>query len=176
MANSYLALGEVTAAEAHIDRCLKLTSTSRADRTLSSLDRSAVNAAVQRIVDFYVAAGQSEKLYCLKGLVQFPDGSPVTSGIVEVYQAQQQVSRRAPLDQNGRFQIGTDNGRDGVVTGTHQVLIRPSSQVTMMAPEHAKHMQRVHPKHFRFDTSELSIEVDGSDPTVEVELMVDEAK
>ncbi len=125
---------------------------------------------------FAAGCGQGKTLHCLKGLVQYPDGSPVTSGIVEVYQAQQQVSRRAQLDQNGRFQIGLENGRDGVLAGHHQVLIRPSSQVTMMAPEHAKHMRRVHPKHFRFDTSELTIEVEDSDSTVEVKLTVSEAK
>ncbi len=60
LANSYLTLGEVTAAELQIDRCLRLASTSQTNRASPSVDSGPVSAAVQQIVDFYVAAGKTE--------------------------------------------------------------------------------------------------------------------
>ncbi len=86
------------------------------------------------------------------------------------------ISRQAALDQDGAFQIGSPNGRDGLVAGTHQVLIRPAGDVALLTPEHVRHWRKVHPKYVRFETSGLEISIPESEATVEVELVVDEAQ
>ncbi len=124
----------------------------------------------------FIGCGGRESLHCVRGHVRFSDGSPVTAGVVECYSVSGAISRQALLDQDGAFQIGSPNGRDGLVSGTHQVLIRPSGDVALLTPEHVRHLRKVHPMYLRFETSGLEIIIPESEPTIKVELVVDEVQ
>jgi hypothetical protein len=124
----------------------------------------------------FIGCGGRESLHCVRGHVRFSDGSPVSAGMVECYSVSGAISRQALLDKDGAFQIGSPNGRDGLVAGTHQVLIRPSGDVALLTPQHVQHLPKVHPKYLRFETSGLQITIPVSQSTVEVELVVDEVQ
>jgi hypothetical protein len=75
------------------------------------------------------AAGCGRALYPAGGKVTYPDGKPVTEGLV-VFESKGQekaVTARGEIQSDGRFQLSTHRPGDGVPAGKYSVLVSPKS-------------------------------------------------
>lgn len=74
---------------------------------------------------FLLLMGCSDKLptYPVSGKVQFPDGSPVRVGTVELKSREQGVQARGTIATDGTFTLTTYEEDDGAVEGTHDAVV-----------------------------------------------------
>ena len=75
------------------------------------------------------AAGCGPKYYTVRGKVTFPDGTPLTEGMV-VFESKgdaQPVMARGEIQSDGSYELGTVQPRDGVALGTYRVLVAPKA-------------------------------------------------
>ena len=61
------------------------------------------------------------------GTVTYPDGTPINAGQVEFrpVDSEHQVVARAPVREDGTFELGTFEAGDGAIEGEHAALVRP---------------------------------------------------
>ena len=98
------------------------------------------------------------------------DGKPLTQGIVQ-FVPEGARPAAGKLDQDGRFVLTCYDGDDGVVVGTHRVMISAKemiseSKVKWLAP----------PKYADFRNSELSFEITEPTDDLTIELTWDGGK
>jgi hypothetical protein len=92
----------------------------------------------------------------VSGTVTFPDGQPVTTGIIEAIPKSGGPSARGRIGEQGRFTLQTD-GREGAVAGEHSIVVLQM----VIADGGAKHIGKhtatfvIHPKYSRPETSGL---------------------
>jgi hypothetical protein len=75
------------------------------------------------------AAGCGPRMYPVHGKVTYPDGSPVTEGMV-VFESQGQekpVTARGDIRPDGSYQLGTYKPGDGALAGKYRVLVAPKA-------------------------------------------------
>jgi hypothetical protein len=73
------------------------------------------------------AAGCGRGLYSVRGKVTYPDGTPLTAGMV-VFECQgtaNAVTARGELRGDGSFELGTQSPGDGAPPGKYRVLVAP---------------------------------------------------
>ncbi|HXG09456.1 MAG TPA: hypothetical protein VNK04_06675 [Gemmataceae bacterium] len=109
--------------------------------------------------------GGGPKTYPVKGKVVYPDGTPLTGGIVEFEALASevgQVNARGTIREDGTFEVstlfpGTDKERDGAVAGEHRVLVIPPLLTDEAMAKGAK--PAVDPRYRRYETSGLKVKV-----------------
>jgi hypothetical protein len=91
--------------------------------------RSQIHAAPRVVAAFVLLVGVAGcgGYYPVHGKVTYPDGSPVTKGIVvfESNGAANAISARGEIQADGTYQLGTDKPGDGVPAGKYRVLVTP---------------------------------------------------
>jgi hypothetical protein len=107
------------------------------------------------------AAGCGPRLYPVRGTVTYPDGQPVTEGLVvfESDGAAKPVTARGDIQADGRYQLGTFRPGDGVPPGKYRVLVAPKSDPN--AVDRAPKPPPFDPRYASFQTSGLAVEVAG---------------
>ena len=116
-----------------------------------------------------VAAGCGDarvKTYPVTGVVQFEDGQPVPSGVIEFRASGSAPVARAKIGRDGSFTLGTFTAADGAVAGRHQVIVVQHAMIESAAndPEHssehgAHQTTLVDPAFSSYETSGLSADV-----------------
>jgi hypothetical protein len=111
-----------------------------------------------------VGCGSGQKLYPVKGKVQYRDGRDVSvlaGGTVAFEPADPEmpkVSARAKIQQDGSFQMGTYTEDDGAVPGKHRVVVYPPRYKGKEGPPRPYLVDEI----FRyFDKSGLEIDIKG---------------
>lgn len=106
------------------------------------------------------------KTYPVSGVVQFEDGRPVTSGVIEFRASGAGSVARAKIGRDGSFTLGTFTVDDGAVAGRHQVLVVQHATIEIAAndPEHSQEhgshqTSLIDPAFSSYETSGLSVEV-----------------
>jgi hypothetical protein len=97
--------------------------------------------------------------YPVRGKVTFPDGTPLTEGMV-VFETKGDgaaVTARGEIQADGSFELGTLKPRDGAPAGTYRVLISPKTDPN--AVDKRPGPPPFDPRFTEFATSSLVIEV-----------------
>jgi hypothetical protein len=108
------------------------------------------------------AAGCGPGLYPVGGKVTYPDGAPVSKGMVvfESKGVDRPITARGTIGPNGNYQLTMSQPGDGVPPGTYRVLIAP--QVDLSDADKPP-SQRTPPlfdaRYSEFSTSGLEFEV-----------------
>jgi hypothetical protein len=107
------------------------------------------------------AGGCGPRLYPVRGLVTYPDGRPVTEGLVvfESDGAGKPVTARGDIRPDGRYELSTFRPGDGVPPGKYHVLVAPRSDPN--AVDRAPKPPPFDPRYASFQTSGLEVEVAG---------------
>lgn len=94
----------------------------------------------------------------VSGRVTFPDGSPLTEGMVvcEGSDGKRAIMVRGDLDKDGRFTLGSERPGDGVAPGKYRVLVAAR---TLSDLERATMLPFIDPKFEKYETSGLQLEV-----------------
>jgi hypothetical protein len=105
------------------------------------------------------AVGCGPRLYPVHGMVTFPDGKPLTEGMVvfESTGAAKPITARGEVQADGRYELGTYKPHDGVLAGKYRVLVAPKSDPN--AVDKPAKPPPIDPRYTRFDSSGLEFEV-----------------
>jgi hypothetical protein len=105
------------------------------------------------------AAGCGPKLYSVRGKVTYPDGAPVTEGLVVFESAGpgKAVTARGEVGPDGSYELGTYRTGDGAPTGKYRVLVAPKSDPN--AVDGPPRTPPFDPRYADFKTSGLEYEV-----------------
>ena len=113
-------------------------------------------------------------MYAVKGRVVYPDGSPVTAGVVMFLSTSlkgKEFNARGEIQSDGSYVLSTFEVGDGVVGGKHQALVRELAVlVSEMAEDETPSPPAIDRKFARFDTSGLAFDIsrDQTDLTITV--------
>ena len=107
----------------------------------------------------FAAGGCGPRLYPVRGTVTYPDGRPVTEGLVvfESDGAAKPVSARGEIQPDGRYRLSTFRPGDGVPPGKYRVLVAPRSDPN--AVDRAPKPPPFDPRFASFQTSGLEVDV-----------------
>lgn len=131
-------------------------------------ERDSPELAVRRfliltlVACFVSGCGDASRMprYAARGVVTYPDGSPVpTGGIVEFRLITTEIrpaSARGHINEDGTFELSTYEPGDGAFEGTHQALVAPPPP---RGPAEAFLPQPIDRKYGRFETSGLEFTV-----------------
>jgi hypothetical protein len=104
-------------------------------------------------------SSDQKKTYPVKGKFVWPDGSSakeLAGGMVIFQCDEEQVSSKAPIDQEGGFVLGTYKLTDGTVAGKHKVaIVQPAADFGDHPP-----LEVVHRRYESLDTSDLKVTVE----------------
>jgi hypothetical protein len=110
-------------------------------------------------------AGCGRGHYPVHGKVTFPDGTPLTEGLVMFETSGagdgMPVSARGEIQADGRFELSTHKPGDGVPPGTYRVLISPKKDPNAVDKKTAP--PPFDQKFTSFATSQLTFEVKPQD-------------
>jgi hypothetical protein len=110
------------------------------------------------------AAGCGPKLCPVKGKVTYPDGKPLTEGMV-VFESKGQekaVTARGEIQNDGSYRLGTHRLGDGAPPGKYQVLVAPKTDPN--AVDRGRRPLPFDERFTKFNTSGLEFEVTDSGP------------
>jgi hypothetical protein len=95
------------------------------------------------------------KVYPVQGRVIFPDGTPLTGGLVvfEPVEPAADVSARGHIQADGTFRLGTYGHDDGAIAGRHRALVVPPLPAKL--DERNPPPPPIHARFRSFDTSQL---------------------
>ncbi len=113
------------------------------------------------------AAGCGPGLYPVRGTVTYPDGKPVTGGMVvfESKDSAKPVTARGEIREDGSFELSTHHPGDGAPAGKYRVLVRPPYDAN--AVDRRPSAPPPFDKRFtEFDTSGMEFEVTPAGPNV----------
>jgi hypothetical protein len=105
------------------------------------------------------AAGCGPKLCPVRGNVVYPDGKPLTEGMVvfESKGKETPVMARGEIQADGSYQLSTYKAGDGVMPGTYRVMVAPKSDPN--AIDKPSKLPPFDPRYMAFETSGLEFEV-----------------
>jgi hypothetical protein len=134
-----------------------MTSRVRANRCLVPLT----------IVLLLSLSGCGKSYYAVHGKVTYPDGKPVSKGIVvfESMESDAPISARGDIQPDGTYKLSTERPGDGVPAGKYRVLITPRVE-NPDAPERVPFDKRF----TDFKTSGLQFEVRSGDNNFPIEV------
>ena len=106
------------------------------------------------------AGGCGPRLYPVRGKVTYPDGRPVTEGLVvfESEGAEKPVTARGDIRPDGSYQLSTFRPGDGVPPGKYRALVAPRSDPNAVDIKPPK-PPPFDPRYAEFATSGLEFEV-----------------
>jgi hypothetical protein len=95
----------------------------------------------------------------VQGRVTYPDGEPLTEGMVvfESKGVEKPITARGEIAPDGRYQLGTVRPGGGVPPGTYRVLVTPRADPN--AIDKPAQPPPFHQRYMAFDTSGLEFEV-----------------
>jgi hypothetical protein len=106
----------------------------------------------------------------LRGTVTFSDdGSPLTQGTV-AFLKDGQISR-GDIQSDGTFTVGTVGATDGLAPGIYQVYITGSERIVPVGEDGTNTYEPlIDRRHERPETSGLTVEVDASTRTLDIQV------
>jgi hypothetical protein len=110
------------------------------------------------------AIGCGPKLYPARGTVTYPDGSPVTEGLV-VFESKDQektTTARGEIRSDGSFELATFKPGDGARPGKYRVLVAPKFDPN--AVDRPSKKPPFHSRYGEFKTSGLELDVTAAGP------------
>lgn len=117
------------------------------------------------------AAGCASKLQPVRGKVVFPDGKPLTEGLV-VFEPEQQgnspISARGEIQADGSYQLSTYKPGDGALPGKYRVLVAPKNDLN--DADKPRQPPPFDPRYMAFDSSGLEFEVQSGANEFPIEL------
>ena len=128
--------------------------------------------AVVRVVAPWIilsATGCGGGHYAVRGKVVFPDGKPLSGGMVifQKSEGESELSVDSPIQEDGTFELRTLKPGDGVPPGTYRVLIRPrlrTKKEMLTIPPF------IDPKYERFATSGIVLTVEAKENYFEIKV------
>lgn len=111
-----------------------------------------------------LAAGCGSGRYTVTGRVTYPDGTPVTEGVVvgEAVEGDRRVMAQGVIGRDGSFTWGTLKPGDGAIPGSYKVAVLPRA---LGDSELAQGMKpAVAGKYTHFDSSKLTLDVTPAGP------------
>jgi hypothetical protein len=110
------------------------------------------------------AAGCGSKLYPVTGRVSWPDGKPLTEGMVvfESQDPQNPGTARGEIRADGSYRLGTNQPGDGVHPGTYRALVTPKYNAN--AVDGPAKPAPFDPRFMDFKTSGLQFTVTSNGP------------
>jgi hypothetical protein len=124
-----------------------------------SFTRSQVSRVVAVALVLLAAPGCGRKLYPVRGKVTYPDGKPVSGGLV-VFELEGQEGASTPRGEiaaDGSYELGTHKPRDGAAPGKYRVLVTPAHDPN--AIDRPSGPPPIDPRYGNFKTSGLEVEV-----------------
>jgi hypothetical protein len=105
------------------------------------------------------AAGCGSRLQPVRGKVTYPDGRPVTEGMVvfEARDDKEPITARGEIQPDGSYQLSTFKPGDGARLGKHRVLVAPKFDPN--AVDGPAKPPPFDPRYADFKTSGLEVEV-----------------
>ena len=105
------------------------------------------------------------KTYPVSGRVVFEDGTPLKGGTVLCMSesAETTLSARGTIAEDGSFTLGTYEGDDGAIAGSHLVAIDPPMPENYN-PDDGPAPRIIHPRFQRHRSSGLMFEVTSGEP------------
>ena len=106
-----------------------------------------------------MVVGCGPRQYPVRGKVTYPDGKPLTEGMV-VFESQDQekpVTARGGIHPDGSYELGTHKPGDGALAGRYRVLVAPKSDPN--AVDRPSCPPPFDPRFASFDTSGLEYQV-----------------
>ncbi|MCA9122234.1 MAG: hypothetical protein H6822_21305 [Planctomycetaceae bacterium] len=100
--------------------------------------------------------------YEVRGSIRFPDGMPLTEGMIEFEALDQEmpIMATSEIDENGMFELGTFALDDGAVAGRHRAVIISSHEIGTGAERPGLiEPSKLHPRFSNYGTSGLEFEV-----------------
>ena len=110
------------------------------------------------------AAGCGSGLYPVRGKVTYPDGKPVTEGMVvfESKSEEARVTARGEIQSDGSFALSTHKPGDGAPAGKYRVLVAPKNDPN--AVDRPAGPPPFDPRYADFNKSKLEFEVTPAGP------------
>jgi hypothetical protein len=107
--------------------------------------------------------GCGPRLYPVRGKVTYPDGKPLTEGLVvfESKGEERPVTSRGEIHPDGSYELSTSRPGDGALAGKYRVLVAPKTDPN--AVDLPSRPPPFDPRYANFDTSGLEYQV-GSGP------------
>jgi hypothetical protein len=106
--------------------------------------------------------GCGNKLYPVRGTVTYPDGSPVTEGLVVFEGKDQEKPARGEIRSDGSFKLGTFKPGDGAMPGKYRALVAPKFDPNAVDKPSKK--PPFDPRFREFNTSKLEYDVTAAGP------------
>jgi hypothetical protein len=108
--------------------------------------------------------GCGVRLYPVRGQVTFPDGKPLTEGMVVFESTGQEKAStaRGEIRPDGSYELGTHKPGDGALAGKYRVLVAPKSDPN--AVDKPSKPPPIEPRYTQFATSGLEFEVTAAGP------------
>lgn len=111
--------------------------------------------------------------YLVHGMVVYPDGKPLTEGTVEfeALDLKKPITASAEINEDGTFQLGTYEARDGAIAGKHRAAVIANYEIgTGVERPGLIPPPVLDPKFSDFKTSTLQFEVKPSSNNILVEV------
>ncbi|MCA9142703.1 MAG: hypothetical protein KDB05_07945 [Planctomycetales bacterium] len=114
------------------------------------------------------------KTYEVKGSIRFPDGMPLSEGMIEfeALDFERPIMATSLIDANGMFELGTFSADDGAVEGRHRAIISSNHEIGTGAERPGLlEPSKLHPRFSDYKTSKLEfvVEPGANDFTIQVE-------
>lgn len=109
--------------------------------------------------------------YPIKGRVQFENGGPVVTGIVEFQSVEHKLNARGNIQPDGAFELTTFEPADGAVAGRHKCVVMQMVVAENFAAHRPSVIGVVDPRYGSYLTSGLEVEVSSessNEPTLTV--------
>ncbi len=97
--------------------------------------------------------------YPVQGKVQFPDGSPVRVGTVELKSLEHAVQARGKIQTDGSFNLSTFGDLDGAVAGKHACVVVQFVMTEDVEGHRASKLGVIDRRYSSYGTSGLTVEV-----------------
>ena len=113
------------------------------------------------------------KTFLVHGMVIYPDGKPLTDGIVEfeALDLKRPITAPGDINEDGTFQLGTYEVNDGAIAGKHRVAVIANYEIgTGIERPGLVPPPKLDPKFSDFKTSPLQFEIKPSSNNILVEV------
>jgi hypothetical protein len=105
--------------------------------------------------------GKAPATYPVAGKVVYPNGSPLTGGVIELsLTGGEAVNARGPIERDGSFHVVTPGKGDGAVLGTHRVAVRALAQDSEPLDGKPTSPAQIDPRFEKYETSQLQVVVE----------------
>lgn len=114
------------------------------------------------------------KRYPASGVVQFPDGTPVMTGTIEISSGTRWTAS-GEIDREGKFVLTTAKPGDGAIPGDYRVVIRQVILTHRLPAAQHDHGDLVHARYRDYASTTLNFTM-PAEPKNDLAFVVDKAK